>query len=142
MLDQGGPLKELGGLGVGREGDQLLGQGVAGLGRGRQLPPSGRPGEELLPGGLGVERLFGRQGGEVALLQEHTRQPPERGPLTPPPHRLQGNPEVEGLEEVEVTYERTLGFVPNGLRIMARRPEMDEADTFLLFMDALEAADE
>jgi len=32
--------------------------------------------------------------------------------------------EVDGLEEVQVTYERTLGFVPNGLRIMARRPEI------------------
>jgi uncharacterized peroxidase-related enzyme len=32
--------------------------------------------------------------------------------------------EVEGLEEVESTYQRTLGFVPNGLRIMARRPEI------------------
>ena len=32
--------------------------------------------------------------------------------------------EVEGLEEVERTYQRTLGFVPNGLRIMARRPEI------------------
>ena len=32
--------------------------------------------------------------------------------------------QVEGLEEVERTYERTLGFVPNGLRIMARRPEI------------------
>ncbi len=31
---------------------------------------------------------------------------------------------VEGLEEVERTYQRTLGFVPNGLRIMARRPEI------------------
>jgi uncharacterized peroxidase-related enzyme len=30
--------------------------------------------------------------------------------------------QVEGLEEVEQTYQRTLGFVPNGLRIMARRP--------------------
>jgi len=32
--------------------------------------------------------------------------------------------EIEGLEEVEATYRRTLGFVPNGLRIMARRPEI------------------
>lgn len=32
--------------------------------------------------------------------------------------------QVEGLEEVEGTYQRTLGFVPNGLRIMARRPEI------------------
>jgi uncharacterized peroxidase-related enzyme len=32
--------------------------------------------------------------------------------------------QVEGLEEVERTYQRTLGFVPNGLRIMARRPEI------------------
>jgi uncharacterized peroxidase-related enzyme len=32
--------------------------------------------------------------------------------------------QVEGLEEVERTYRRTLGFVPNGLRIMARRPEI------------------
>lgn len=32
--------------------------------------------------------------------------------------------EVDGLEEVEATYQRTLGFVPNGLRIMARRPEI------------------
>ncbi len=32
--------------------------------------------------------------------------------------------EVEGLAEVEQTYRRTLGFVPNGLRIMARRPEI------------------
>jgi len=32
--------------------------------------------------------------------------------------------EVEGLEEIEATYQRTLGFVPNGLRIMARRPEI------------------
>ena len=32
--------------------------------------------------------------------------------------------QVEGLEEVEQTYQRTLGFVPNGLRIMARRPEI------------------
>jgi len=32
--------------------------------------------------------------------------------------------QVEGLEEVELTYQRTLGFVPNGLRIMARRPEI------------------
>lgn len=32
--------------------------------------------------------------------------------------------QVEGLEEVEATYQRTLGFVPNGLRIMARRPEI------------------
>ena len=32
--------------------------------------------------------------------------------------------QVDGLEEVEVTYQRTLGFVPNGLRIMARRPEI------------------
>jgi len=31
---------------------------------------------------------------------------------------------VERLEEVERTYQRTLGFVPNGLRIMARRPEI------------------
>ena len=30
--------------------------------------------------------------------------------------------QVDGLEEVEATYQRTLGFVPNGLRIMARRP--------------------
>ena len=29
-----------------------------------------------------------------------------------------------GLAEVEQTYQRTLGFVPNGLRIMARRPEI------------------
>jgi len=33
-------------------------------------------------------------------------------------------PEIEGLEEVEATYRRTLGFVPNGRRIMARRPEI------------------
>jgi uncharacterized peroxidase-related enzyme len=32
--------------------------------------------------------------------------------------------QVEGLEDVERTYQRTLGFVPNGLRIMARRPEI------------------
>ena len=32
--------------------------------------------------------------------------------------------QVDGLEEVEQTYQRTLGFVPNGLRIMARRPEI------------------
>ena len=32
--------------------------------------------------------------------------------------------QVDGLEEVQQTYERTLGFVPNGLRIMARRPEI------------------
>ena len=32
--------------------------------------------------------------------------------------------EVDGLEEVERTYQRTLGFVPNGLRIMARRPDI------------------
>jgi uncharacterized peroxidase-related enzyme len=32
--------------------------------------------------------------------------------------------QVEGLEEVERTYQRTLGFVPNGLRIMARRPDI------------------
>jgi uncharacterized peroxidase-related enzyme len=32
--------------------------------------------------------------------------------------------QVAGLEEVERTYQRTLGFVPNGLRIMARRPEI------------------
>ena len=32
--------------------------------------------------------------------------------------------QVDGLEEVELTYQRTLGFVPNGLRIMARRPEI------------------
>ena len=32
--------------------------------------------------------------------------------------------QVEGLEEVEQTYQRTLGFVPNGLRIMARRPDI------------------
>ena len=32
--------------------------------------------------------------------------------------------QVDGLEEVQETYERTLGFVPNGLRIMARRPEI------------------
>ena len=32
--------------------------------------------------------------------------------------------EVDGLEEVEQTYQRTLGFVPNGLRIMARRPDI------------------
>ncbi len=32
--------------------------------------------------------------------------------------------QVEGLEEVERTYQRTLGFVPNGLRIMARRPQI------------------
>jgi uncharacterized peroxidase-related enzyme len=32
--------------------------------------------------------------------------------------------EVDGLEEVQATYERTLGFVPNGLRIMARRPDI------------------
>ena len=32
--------------------------------------------------------------------------------------------QVDGLEEVERTYQRTLGFVPNGLRIMARRPEI------------------
>ncbi len=32
--------------------------------------------------------------------------------------------QVAGLEEVEETYRRTLGFVPNGLRIMARRPEI------------------
>ncbi len=32
--------------------------------------------------------------------------------------------QVEGLEAVEQTYQRTLGFVPNGLRIMARRPEI------------------
>ncbi len=32
--------------------------------------------------------------------------------------------QVDGLEEVQATYERTLGFVPNGLRIMARRPEI------------------
>lgn len=31
---------------------------------------------------------------------------------------------IEGLEEVERTYQRTLGFVPNGLRIMARRPDI------------------
>jgi uncharacterized peroxidase-related enzyme len=35
--------------------------------------------------------------------------------------------QVEGLEEVERTYQRTLGFVPNGLRIMARRPEIAQA---------------
>jgi len=32
--------------------------------------------------------------------------------------------QVDGLEEIERTYQRTLGFVPNGLRIMARRPEI------------------
>ena len=32
--------------------------------------------------------------------------------------------QVDGLEEVEQTYQRTLGFVPNGLCIMARRPEI------------------
>ena len=32
--------------------------------------------------------------------------------------------QVDGLEDVELTYQRTLGFVPNGLRIMARRPEI------------------
>ncbi len=32
--------------------------------------------------------------------------------------------QVEGLAAVEQTYQRTLGFVPNGLRIMARRPEI------------------
>jgi uncharacterized peroxidase-related enzyme len=32
--------------------------------------------------------------------------------------------QVEGLADVEQTYQRTLGFVPNGLRIMARRPEI------------------
>ncbi len=32
--------------------------------------------------------------------------------------------EVAGLEEVEQTYQHTLGFVPNGLRIMARRPDI------------------
>ncbi|MEX1297260.1 MAG: carboxymuconolactone decarboxylase family protein [Candidatus Limnocylindrales bacterium] len=32
--------------------------------------------------------------------------------------------QVDGLAEVEQTYQRTLGFVPNGLRIMARRPEI------------------
>ena len=32
--------------------------------------------------------------------------------------------QVDGLEEVQLTYQRTLGFVPNGLRIMARRPEI------------------
>ena len=32
--------------------------------------------------------------------------------------------QVDGLEEVELTYRRTLGFVPNGLRIMARRPDI------------------
>ena len=32
--------------------------------------------------------------------------------------------DVEGLEAVEETYARTLGFVPNGLRIMARQPEI------------------
>jgi uncharacterized peroxidase-related enzyme len=32
--------------------------------------------------------------------------------------------QVDGLAEVEETYQRTLGFVPNGLRIMARRPEI------------------
>ena len=32
--------------------------------------------------------------------------------------------QVDGLEDVQQTYERTLGFVPNGLRIMARRPEI------------------
>lgn len=32
--------------------------------------------------------------------------------------------QVDGLEHVEQTYRRTLGFVPNGLRIMARRPEI------------------
>lgn len=32
--------------------------------------------------------------------------------------------EVEGLADVEETYRRTLGFVPNGLRIMARRPRI------------------
>ena len=32
--------------------------------------------------------------------------------------------QVDGLEEVELTYQRTLGFVPNGLRIMARRPDI------------------
>ena len=32
--------------------------------------------------------------------------------------------QVDGLEEVELTYQRTLGFVPNGLRIMARRPQI------------------
>ena len=32
--------------------------------------------------------------------------------------------DVAGLEAVDETYARTLGFVPNGLRIMARRPEI------------------
>jgi uncharacterized peroxidase-related enzyme len=32
--------------------------------------------------------------------------------------------QVDGLEAVQETYERTLGFVPNGLRIMARRPDI------------------
>ena len=32
--------------------------------------------------------------------------------------------QIDGLKEVQQTYERTLGFVPNGLRIMARRPEI------------------
>ncbi len=32
--------------------------------------------------------------------------------------------QVDGLEAVQETYERTLGFVPNGLRIMARRPQI------------------
>lgn len=31
---------------------------------------------------------------------------------------------IDDLEEVNATYARTLGFVPNGLRIMARRPEI------------------
>ena len=32
--------------------------------------------------------------------------------------------EVPGLEEIEAFYQRVFGFVPNGLRIMARRPEI------------------
>jgi uncharacterized peroxidase-related enzyme len=32
--------------------------------------------------------------------------------------------QIADLEEVNATYARTLGFVPNGLRIMARRPEI------------------
>jgi uncharacterized peroxidase-related enzyme len=35
--------------------------------------------------------------------------------------------QVTGLRGVEQTYQGTLGFVPNGLRIMARRPEIVQA---------------
>jgi hypothetical protein len=108
VRDEIGSLEKLGGLRVRREGEQLLGQGIAGLGGVRELLPSSGPGEQLPPGGVGIERVLSHQGGEIALLQEHPGQPPEGRALAPAAQGLEGHPEIQGLEKHVVPVSEAL----------------------------------